>query len=418
MVEYVSQIADALHFAHLHHVVHRDVKPENILFGRHGELLLSDFGIAIMVRDLSPKGQHVAGTAAYMAPEQVQRQPVPASDQYALAVMAYEWLCGERPFRGSSAQVMLQHLTALPPAFPHILVLPSGVERVIHKALAKDPEARFASVLEFSQALRAASGLSVSTPVTISDITLPNQVDANLETTISDVDVAALQDVSMPSSSKNKLERIVLFPLRRGPFERRGTLIFLIASAFPLLLLLPTLIGNGALTSYMNENQLPSLSFLTWQLLIGPIVGSKRAPLVVAFVYMFVLVPLLVQGRVAIFAALGATLAQMIIAAGAGIWQERQKSYHFLSSLLLALVSIALSTLSHSFMFQQPLFCPFISISASQPASYTFIPILAVLLASSMEWIVFLCVPSLRRLPQSPETTQQPRRGIHDLRTQ
>ncbi|EFH82617.1 serine/threonine protein kinase [Ktedonobacter racemifer] len=418
VVEYVSQVADALQCAHQHHVVHRDVKPENILFGRHGQLLLSDFGIAIMVQDPSSEGHHVAGTAAYMAPEQVQRRPEPASDQYALAVIAYEWLCGERPFQGSSTQTMLQHLSAPPPSFPPSLAIPQEVEHVIHKALAKEPTERFTSVLEFAQALRKASALPASAFVAVPDQYQQDQQIAHLETTVSDVNVAALTGALYLSPGEERPEHTAIFPLQREAFGRGGVLVTLVACVFPLLLLLPTLIGDGALYSYLNENQLPSLCLLAWLLLIGPVLGSRRAPLVVAFVYSLVLTPLLLQGRIPLFTALGTTLAQIVITAGAGAWQERKIAYQFLSSLLLTLVSMVASISLNSFIFRQPLYCPFISISISHPTSLTILPIAASLLAASLEWIVSTSMPSLRRLPLPQVKAQQHRSDIHDQRTQ
>src|SRR6266702_6480914 len=92
---YVKQVADALQYAHDEKFIHRDIKPENMLLGRRNEVLLSDFGIALIAQ--SSRYQHtydVAGTVAYMAPEQIQGKHRPASDQYSLAVVVYEWLGG------------------------------------------------------------------------------------------------------------------------------------------------------------------------------------------------------------------------------------------------------------------------------------------------------------------------------------
>ena len=102
VVSYVRQIADALQYAHQRQLIHRDVKPENMLIGRNNEILLSDFGIAILAQNFhSQHSQNAAGTIAYMAPEQFQAHPCPASDQYALGIVVYEWLCGVRPFQGT-----------------------------------------------------------------------------------------------------------------------------------------------------------------------------------------------------------------------------------------------------------------------------------------------------------------------------
>ena len=116
VVDYVTQVAQALQYAHDRCVIHRDVKPENLLVGARQEVLLGDFGIAVLSqRSRSVSTQAVVGTAAYMAPEQFRGKPCVASDQYALAVVAYEWLVGERPFTGSFVELASQHLLTPPP---------------------------------------------------------------------------------------------------------------------------------------------------------------------------------------------------------------------------------------------------------------------------------------------------------------
>src|SRR5207237_4226726 len=102
VVNYVKQVADALQHAHDEKLIHRDIKPENMLIGRRNEVLLSDFGIALIAQTSRYQStQDVIGTVAYMAPEQIQGKPRPASDQYALGIVVYEWLSGDRPFHGS-----------------------------------------------------------------------------------------------------------------------------------------------------------------------------------------------------------------------------------------------------------------------------------------------------------------------------
>src|SRR5712692_9248272 len=112
----VKQVAAALQYAHDQKFIHRDVKPENMLLGRHEEMLLSDFGLAALAHSsASLSTQEAIGTLPYMAPEQIEGHPRPASDQYALGIVVYEWLCGERPFEGSMSVVMVQHLSMPPP---------------------------------------------------------------------------------------------------------------------------------------------------------------------------------------------------------------------------------------------------------------------------------------------------------------
>src|SRR3989440_5091815 len=116
IVSSVKQVAAGLHYAHERKFIHRDVKPENILVGRLEEVLLSDFGLAALAHSsASLSTQEAIGTLPYMAPEQIEGHPRAASDQYALGVVVYEWLCGSRPFEGSGSEVMVQHLTMPPP---------------------------------------------------------------------------------------------------------------------------------------------------------------------------------------------------------------------------------------------------------------------------------------------------------------
>jgi predicted ATPase/class 3 adenylate cyclase len=160
LVSYVKQVADALQYAHEHKIIHRDVKPENLLLGRREEVLLSDFGLATIAHStgsLSTSAQGTGGTIAYMAPEQIKGHPRTASDQYALGAMVYEWLCGQRPFDGSLSEVMVQHLSMPPPPLrERVPTISPTVEQVVLRALAKDPNERFASVASFAQALEQA----------------------------------------------------------------------------------------------------------------------------------------------------------------------------------------------------------------------------------------------------------------------
>jgi eukaryotic-like serine/threonine-protein kinase len=167
ILSYVKQVSAALQYAHEHKVIHRDVKPENMLVGRDEEVLLSDFGIAAVTHSTASLSAEAAvGTIAYMAPEQIQGHPRPASDQYALGVTVYEWLCGERPFSGSFTELVTRHLWQSPPSLlGRAPAITPAVEQVVLRALAKDPKARFACVADFAEALGQASQLELSSIV-------------------------------------------------------------------------------------------------------------------------------------------------------------------------------------------------------------------------------------------------------------
>src|SRR5579863_4968810 len=166
-LSYVKQIASALQYAHDRKVIHRDVKPENMLLGNQGEVLLSDFGLAVTTATTtSQQSKTSAGTAAYMAPEQILGKPCTASDQYALGIILYEWLSGEQPFHGSFFETCAQHLHApLPPLREKHPEIPPEVEQCIMKALSKATEQRFADIQDFATALQESNqqGLHIFT---------------------------------------------------------------------------------------------------------------------------------------------------------------------------------------------------------------------------------------------------------------
>jgi serine/threonine protein kinase/DNA polymerase III delta prime subunit len=177
IVSYVKQIASALDHAHKHRVIHRDVKPANILLNAKGEVILSDFGIAVMLdTQASLSERKMAGTPLYMAPEQIQHQPCAASDQYALGVIAYEWFCGEPPFHGPLVAVLSQHMHQAPPSLcARQSHLPPAVEDAVFGALAKDPSQRFATVQDFALVLEEACFATQHLPVHPSIETEPSK---------------------------------------------------------------------------------------------------------------------------------------------------------------------------------------------------------------------------------------------------
>jgi serine/threonine protein kinase len=177
VVDIVAQVADALQYTHEHQVIHADVKPSNVLVqvepNGHWRVLLADFGVARSVDSIALRDE-VAGTAAYMAPEQFYGQLSPACDQYALGVMAFQLLAGRLPFAGGLVELVQAHARADPPALRALNpAISAAVEAVIVRALAKRPADRYHSMAAFAEALRAASTGANTTVVAASG---PNTV--------------------------------------------------------------------------------------------------------------------------------------------------------------------------------------------------------------------------------------------------
>lgn len=152
----VSQTAAALHQAHQAGLVHRDIKPGNLLITPDGTVKITDFGIARVADQvpLTATGQ-VMGTVQYLAPEQASGKPAsPATDIYSLGIVAYEALAGRRPFRGESqVSIAMAHIKEAPPELP--VTIPEPVRQLVMSCLAKKPEARPANADDLAKAARA-----------------------------------------------------------------------------------------------------------------------------------------------------------------------------------------------------------------------------------------------------------------------
>jgi len=159
-IAWLEQTAAALDVAHAEGVVHRDVKPANLLLDRDGNVHVADFGIASAAgMDSLTKTGTVLGTAAYLAPEQARgERATAATDRYALAVVAWELLTGERPFKGDTpAAEASAHVHApVPSISAQRPDLPQELDAVFERALAKDPRARYPSAADFVADLRSA----------------------------------------------------------------------------------------------------------------------------------------------------------------------------------------------------------------------------------------------------------------------
>jgi eukaryotic-like serine/threonine-protein kinase len=165
-IDYARQILGALAFAHRNGIVHRDIKPHNIVVGGDGRLKVTDFGIARSGTSQMTEVGSIVGTAQYLSPEQARGAPVdPRSDLYSLGVVLYEMLTGKVPFTGDTpVEIAMKHLSQVPkPPSEWREQVPHDLDAVVMRALAKDPEQRYGSAEEMDADLaRVARGVSVA----------------------------------------------------------------------------------------------------------------------------------------------------------------------------------------------------------------------------------------------------------------
>ncbi|HET8632470.1 MAG TPA: protein kinase [Thermomicrobiales bacterium] len=158
---YLWQAAAALDYAHRRNLVHRDIKPQNLLLrAEDNRLLLADFGIATLLGPAASVRTGVLGTLAYMAPEQLRGEVGRATDLYALGCVLFQLLTGDVPYTGVTAQIVAGHLEQSVPdlAARGARDLPPDLQHVLDRALAKDPAARFATAGDLAAAFQAAAG--------------------------------------------------------------------------------------------------------------------------------------------------------------------------------------------------------------------------------------------------------------------
>ena len=182
----IREIASALDYAHTRGMIHRDVKPANILYDGHNRAILTDFGIARLAElgNLTAEGMAI-GTPAYMPPEQAQGLEIGhTADIYSLGIIAYELITGVPPFGEGSISVMLQHVNAPVPQISEHLTIPNQtLDIVISRALAKSPEHRYQTATAFAEELtNALEGNPISNPpqsTTVFDVvTASTQLDS------------------------------------------------------------------------------------------------------------------------------------------------------------------------------------------------------------------------------------------------
>ena len=267
----LDQIGAGLAAAHNQGVVHRDVKPGNVLLDEEGNAYLSDFGIALETgAPEQTAGTMIRGTPAYLSPEQIKlEQTSPRSDIYALGVVLYEMLTSEHPFPGTSLNVLLdQHLHhPIPSVRDKRPDVPPAVDAAIARATAKDPQARFAAVLELCAAFRGAvegtsarvlipgelrnpyKGLRAFLEADSADFFGRELLTRRLVERVAEAGAARFLCVVGPSGSgKSSVVRAGLVPaIRRGviPGSERWFVAELLPGAHPLRELERALLGVG-----------------------------------------------------------------------------------------------------------------------------------------------------------------------------
>src|SRR5438876_7773662 len=166
-VDYARQILAAIRFAHRHGIVHRDIKPHNVLVDAEGRLKVTDFGIARAGASQMTEAGSIIGTAQYLSPEQARGAAVDQrSDLYSIGVVLYEMLTGEVPFNGETpVEIAMRHLSDTPqPPSTKRPEIPPDLDMIVLRALAKNPDDRFQTAEEMDAELeRVAGGGAVTT---------------------------------------------------------------------------------------------------------------------------------------------------------------------------------------------------------------------------------------------------------------
>jgi eukaryotic-like serine/threonine-protein kinase len=168
-IDYARQILAAIRFAHRHGIVHRDIKPHNVLVDGEGRLKVTDFGIARAGASQMTEAGSIIGTAQYLSPEQAKGAPVDqSSDLYSVGVVLYELLTGVVPFSGDTpVEIAMKHLSRVPdPPSSKRAEIPRDLDLVVMRALAKDPSERYQSAEEMDADLRRVSRGTAISPAT------------------------------------------------------------------------------------------------------------------------------------------------------------------------------------------------------------------------------------------------------------
>ena len=281
-LKYLRGIASGLDYAHEHGIVHRDVKPANVLLEKDNTPVLADFGLAKLLQGSSLKSMTgvTTGTPAYMAPEQVAGSKVgPAADRYSLATIAYEMLTGVIPFDGEGLLELLYaqvHREPLPPSERNSS-LPPKVDAVIMRGLAKDPAARWQTATEFVDALAAALTHSAPAPTVARTMVMAPAVASTMPLAHAAPPVAASTYVDTEDSGATAAVAFASPPpsiVKRK--SRRGA----IALGVAVVLILLFAIGTVGYFGYIATHQALTFSLSPSTIVAGDtvVVTAKHLP--------------------------------------------------------------------------------------------------------------------------------------------
>ncbi|GHO51056.1 serine/threonine-protein kinase [Ktedonospora formicarum] len=360
---YVQQVAAALQYAHEQNIIHRNVKPRNLLVGAHGEILLTDFSIATQGRNIHGG---IVGTPLYAAPEQMYRQAVAASDQYALGIIVYGWLSGHAPFQGTFAEILSQHVNAPVPSLRQQAEFSSAVEQVILRALEKQPEQRFPSLQAFARAFQNA----IDQPVPV--VLTPGDNREYEPSSLVQAERVEYKPEYEPDEEEDEWEdESPYLPLCYGaPYWSDLLIIPGYILALPLLILLayilspPTFSHTGALSG-LDSSIVVFVMLLwvfigLWMLLAGAILGWWRGScaLFLTGLLLYFLYPQ-ASGPILLLTSTGLLCAYI-----SGVLLERRRQRSFLTSWGVLSLAFILSS-SWMMFFFEILGGPFLSPSQS-----------------------------------------------------